>query len=219
MEAKVAFESVCEKISENYKETGWKYSKSKHWMTRKDKNFTYKVSFYTSWNNRSDEKVVFYGAFAIISNKNKQCYTAISTEDCNVPKDRLDWNVATEEVWNNTVKEFSEWLNTMCIPIMEECTNNLDEYIKNVVEKGFYPWMGYIINIDFILQFGTRKQAEEATKRYYDSLKDNIKLSFKKNYESMIYGGDAVDDYGSFKMLNPSEFRTIIENKIIVDLD
>lgn len=219
MEAKEAFDSVCAKIAERYKEIGWKYSKSKHWMTKKDKNFTYKVCFYTSWNNRSDENVVFYGSFAIFYTKSKQCFTALSTEDCNVPEGRLHWNVATEEVWDDTVEEFTKWLNTMCIPIIDECTNKLDEYVKKVVEKGFYPWKGYIINIDFILQFGNREQAEEVTKRYYDSLNDNIKVSFKKNYESMIHGGDAVDEYGNFKMLNPSEFRTIIENKIIVDLD
>ena len=48
MEAKVAFDSVCAKIVEKYKESGWKYAKSNHWMTKKDKNFTYKqiLEFY-----------------------------------------------------------------------------------------------------------------------------------------------------------------------------
>ncbi len=39
MKAKEAFDSVCTKIAEKYKDDGWKYSKSNHWMTWKDKNF------------------------------------------------------------------------------------------------------------------------------------------------------------------------------------
>lgn len=219
MEAKIAYDSVCEKVAEMYREDGWKYAKSKHWLTKKDKNFTYKIIFYTSWNNRSDEKVVFYGAFAIYSNKTKQCFTALSTEDCNIPKGELHWNVATEDVWDDVVYEFTEWLNTTCFPIIEECTNNLNEYMKKVVKEGFYPWKGYIINIDFVLQFGTREQAEEASKRFYNELNENVQKSFRSNYESMINGGEAVDEYGSFQMLNPSAFRTIIENKIKVDFN
>lgn len=219
MKAKEAFDSVCAKVAENYKEVGWKYAKSQHWMTKKDKNFTYKVCFYTSWNNRSDEYVVFYGAFGIYSNKSKRCFTALSTEDCKIPKGKLNWNVAKEYTWDETVEEFTNWFNTMGIPMIEECTNNLDEYLKKVTKEGFYPWKGYIINIDFVLQYGSRELAEEATKRYYDSLTETIKMSFRKNYESMIHGGDAVSEYGRFQMLNPSNFRTIIENKIMVELN
>ena len=40
MEAKVAFESVCTKLAEKFVLDGWKYSKSKHWMTKKDRQFT-----------------------------------------------------------------------------------------------------------------------------------------------------------------------------------
>lgn len=44
-------------------------------------------------------------------------------------------------------------------------------------------------------------------------------INLKKQRKGMIYGGEAVDEYGSFQMLNPSAFRTIIENKIMVNLD
>ncbi len=219
MEAKEAFDSVCAQIAERCKEDGWKYAKSKHWMTKKDKNFTYKVLFYTSWNNRSGEYVVFYGAFGIYSNKGKNCFTAISTQDCKVPKGELHWNVAKEDAWEMAIEEFMEWLNTTGVPIIEECTNNLNEYVEKVVKHGFYPSLGYYINMDFVVQFGSKELAEEAAKRYYESLNDTIKVSFKENYESMINGGNAVNEYGSFQMLNPSNFRTIIENKIIVDFD
>lgn len=219
MEAKEAFGNVCESIANIYAEMGWKYSKSKHWMTKKDKNFTFKICFYTSWNNISDEKVVFYGSFCIYSKNGKQCFTALSTENCHIPNEYLYWNVARKEDGENAIKEFTYWLENTCFPIMDECINNLEEYIKKVVCNGFYPWMGYVINIDFVMQFGNMKLAEEATKRYYNSLNDDVKDSFKKNYESMINGGEAVDEYGSFKMLNPSEFRTVIENKIVVDLE
>jgi len=219
MLAKEAFDSVCAQIAERYKEDGWKYSKSNHWMTKKDKNFTYKVLFYTSWNNRSEEYVVFYGAFGIYSNKGKKCFTVISTQDCKVPNGELHWNVAKEDAWEMAIEEFMEWLNTTGIPIIEECTNNLNGYVEKVVKHGFYPALDYTINMDFVIQFGSKELAEEAAKRYYESLKDTIKVSFKENYESMINGGNAVNEYGSFQMLNPSNFRTIIENKIMVDLD
>lgn len=218
MQAKDAFDSVCVKIAERYKELGWRYAKSQHWMSKKDKNFTYKVCFYTSWNNISDQYVCFYGGFGIYSNKSKQCFTFLSTGDCKIPKGELNWNVAKENTWEETVEEFTNWFDTMGIPMIEECTNNLEEFVRKVAKEGFYPWKGYTINIDFVLQFGSMELAEEAAKRYYDSLKDTIKISFKENYESMIHGGDAVSEYGRFQMLNPSNFRTIIENKIIVDL-
>lgn len=49
MKASEAFNNVCSLVSEKYKDKGWKYSKSGHWMTIKDKKFMYKVFFYTSW--------------------------------------------------------------------------------------------------------------------------------------------------------------------------
>jgi len=55
MKVNKAFEYICNLISEKYLDNGWKYSKSGHWMSKKDKNFIYKVLLYTSWNNISDK--------------------------------------------------------------------------------------------------------------------------------------------------------------------
>ena len=38
MKANKVFERVCNLISEKYLDNGWKYSKSGHWMSKKDKN-------------------------------------------------------------------------------------------------------------------------------------------------------------------------------------
>ncbi len=215
MEAKEAFDSVCTKIAEKYKDDGWKYSKSNHWMTRKDKNFKYSVDFYTSWNNISEEYVVFYGAFGIES-KNTQSGISISTSRCNDLKGRLHWNVAKEEMWDETIEEFTHWLETECFPIMNECMNNLDEYLERVVEQGFYPPHGYKININLILEFGSREMAERAAQHYYDIMSEDEKSDFKANYESLMSCGVAVNSYGENEMRNPSQFRTIIENKLNV---
>lgn len=219
MEAKVAFDSVCEKIAEKYIKSGWKYVKSKHWMSKKDKNFTYKIKFHTSWYNISEKSVELYAVFSVSFNKTKESFTANATTDSGIPQGKLSWNVATEDTWDDTIDEVTEWIDTLCMPIVEELTSNLDLYVEKVVKEGFYPSHGYYINIEFVLQYGSREMAEEATKRYYDSLEDYEKVKFKRNYESMINGGDAVDKYGEHMMLNPSEFRTVIENKIIVNLD
>ncbi len=218
MEAKEAFDSVCAKIAERYKEDGWKYSKSNHWMTKKDKNFKYSVDFYTSWNNKSDETVVFYGAFGIESKKTQSGFS-ISTQRCKIPEGRLHWNVAKEEMWDEVIEEFTYWLETECFPIMKECMNNLDEYLKMVVEQGFYPPHGYKININLILEFGSREMAERAAQHYYDIMSEEEKLDFKANYKSLMDGGDAVNSYGENEMRNPSQFRNIIENKLKIDLD
>lgn len=53
--------------------------------------------------------------------------------------------------------------------------------------------------------------------RYYESLSVSIK-EFKENYECMINGNEAVSVYGSNMMRNYSNFKTIIEYKIIVTL-
>ena len=218
MKASEAVDNVCAIIADKYKDKGWKYSKSKHWMTLKDKNFKYKVFFYTSWNNISDKRVVFYAEFAIISLKSKKKLFCIDTHQCDVPKGELHWNIAKMEDWEKTVNEFTNWLDKTFIPMVDNCMNDLDNYVKKVLLEGFYPPKGYISNIEFILNYGSRELAEEATKKYYESLEESEKIYFKKNYESMINGNEAVSDYGKSMMRNYSEFRTIIENKIIVIL-
>ncbi|CAH1225253.1 hypothetical protein PAECIP111890_05772 [Paenibacillus sp. JJ-223] len=45
MKASEAFDNVCALVAEKYKDDGWKYAKSSHWMTKKDKKFMYKVFF------------------------------------------------------------------------------------------------------------------------------------------------------------------------------
>lgn len=218
MKANKAFERVCNLISEKYLDNGWKYSKSGHWMSKIDKNFIYKVLFYTSWNNISDKNVVFYGECAILPLKSKDKIFHINTRQCNVPSGQLYWNVANEEEWERTVNEFTNWLNSVFMPIVERCTNDLNNFVKEVVERGFYPQKGYMVDINFILTHGSRELAEEVIKRYYDSLEESIKKEFKDNYESMVCGNEAVSAYGNNMMRNYTNFRTIIDNKIIVTL-
>ncbi|NMD71271.1 hypothetical protein HHO41_13285 [Bacillus sp. DNRA2] len=216
MKANEAFENVCNLISEKYLDKGWKYSKSGHWMTKKDKNFIYKVFFYTGWNNITDKNVVFYGECAILPIKSKDKIFHINTRQCNVPIGQLYWNIAHDEDLGMTVNEFTNWLDSVFMPIVERCMNDLDNYVKEVVTSGFYPQNGYVIDINFILTYGSRELAEDVVKRYYSSLEEPIKKEFKANYESMIYGNKAVSAYGNNMMRNYSNFRTIIENKIMV---
>ncbi|MDR9856639.1 hypothetical protein RJP21_23840 [Paenibacillus sp. VCA1] len=218
MKASEAFDNVCALVAEKYKDDGWKYAKSSHWMTKKDKKFMYKVFFYTSWNNISDKTVVFYGECAIIPLKSKNKIFHISTHKCNIPSGNLHWNIANEKDWNQAVSEFTNWLDSIFMPIVDKCMNDLDNFVKEVVVQGFYPENGYIIDIGFVLDNGSRELAEEATIRYYASLSEYEQNVFKDNYESMIQGNEAVSVYGNNMMRNYSNFRTIIENKIIVTL-
>lgn len=218
MQSNEAFNNVCEKISQNYTSSGWKYSKSSHWITKKDKNLTYKIYFYTNWNNVTDKNVGFYGESAIFLNKSKNKIFYINTHECNIPKGQLYWNIAEQENWSLVIEEFTAWLDEVFMPIVQECTNNLENFINQVVTNGFYPLGGYKIDINFVLLHGSRKLAEEATKRLYESLEESIKYEFKKNYESMIQGNDPVSAYGRNMMRNYSNFRSIIENEIIVKL-
>ncbi|MGN7760628.1 hypothetical protein [Paenibacillus sp. 22594] len=216
MKANEVFDDVCSLISEKYTESGWKYSKSDHWMTKKDKNFTYKVFFYTSWNNISDKNVAFYGECAIMPIKSKDKLFHINTRQCNIPSGQLYWNIANEDNWDYAVQEFTNWLDSVFIPIVECCMNDLDNFVKQVTVEGFYPSRGYVVDISFILTYGSRELAEEATKRYYVSLDESIKKEFKENYESMINGNKTVSVYGNNMMRNYSNFRTVVENKIII---
>jgi len=218
MKASEAFDNVCALVAEKYKDDGWKYAKSSHWMTKKDKKFMYKVFFYSSWNNISDKTVVFYGECAIIPLKSKNKIFHTSTHKCNIPSGSLHWNIANEKDWNQVVSEFTNWLDSVFMPIVDKCMNDLDNFVKEVVVQGFYPENGYIIDIGFVLDHGSRELAEEATIRYYASLSEYEQNVFKDNYESMIQGNEAVSVYGNNMMRNYSNFRTIIENKIIVTL-
>ena len=219
MLAREAYDSVCARIAQMYEQDGWKYAKSGHRMTKKTKAFTYQVHFYTGYYNISEKDVAFYGYFGISMNKPKQDIWGLGTQDSGVPHGRLEWNVATENMWADTIKEFTHWLEAECFPVMNECENNLDEFVGKVAKQGFYPPSGYNISIEFLLKYGSKELVEEAIRRYYANLKDSIKEDFKVNYESMIHGGEAANQYGDFQMLNPSTFRTIIENHILVDLD
>lgn len=218
MKASEAFDCVCELISDKYKDNGWKYSKSKHWMIKKDKKFTYKVFFYTSWNNVSDKNVIFHGECAIIPLKSPNKIFYINTHQCKIPNGELYWNIANEKDWKQTVYQFTKWLDSVFMPIVDSCINDLDNFVKKVVLRGFYPSNGYVIDIGFVLANGSRELAEEATRRYYESLGESQKAKFKENYESMINGNEAVSAYGKNMMRNYSNFKTIIENKIIVKL-
>lgn len=98
MISKVAFDSVCEMVAKNYINKGWRYAKSNHWMTKKDKKFTYKIYFYTNWHNISDVDVTFYGSGQIISTKSKKLIYYTTTGDSNVPPTVLQWNVAKKKI-------------------------------------------------------------------------------------------------------------------------
>jgi len=217
LKANEAFDKVCGLIASNYSERGWKYSKSSHWMTKKDKKYTYKVFFYTSWNNISDKNVVFYSEFAIINSNSKRKIFHLDTRQCNIPAGQLYWNLANEQQQHSALYECKKWLDETCIPIAENCINNPDQFVKQVVAEGFYPLLGYIVDIDFVLNEGSRELAEEAAKRYYDHLKASVQKEFRDNYVSMMADEDAVSAYGNNMMRNPSNFRTIIENKINID--
>jgi hypothetical protein len=218
MRASEAFDYVCTIIYEKYKDNGWKYSKSSHCMSKKDKKFMYKVFFYTSGNNITDKDVTFHGECAIVPLKSKNKIFSANIRQYKISNGKLYWNITKERDWEQAVNEFSNWLDNEFMPIVDSCTNDLDNFVKQVVLRGFYPQNGYIIDIAFVLANGSRELAEEATKRYYDSLGDSEKSKFKENYESMINGNEAISAYGKNMMRNYSNFKTIVENKIIVKL-
>lgn len=219
MNSKEAFDNVCFKIAEMYIGKGWSYSKSKHWLTKKTNTLIFRVRFYTSWSNISDRSVTFYGEFAIINHKTKRVCFCINTHQCNVPEGKLHWDIAKKEWWDVAIEEFTDWLDNNFMPIVGECANNLDDYVRKVVVQGFYPPKGYVIDIDFVLNYSSLEQAQKAAQRYYDNLDEDVKPKFKENYESMINGGEAVSLYGKNHMMNHTNFRTIIENKIHIDLN
>ena len=53
------------------------------------------------------------------------------------------WNIANEEEWERTVNEFTNWLNSVFMPIVERCTNDLNNFVKRLLKgvlssKGLY---------------------------------------------------------------------------------
>lgn len=145
--------------------------------------------------------------------KRKNQFFYIGTQKSNIPKGEPWWNVATEDTWETTISEFTKWLDTVCMPIMEECTNNLNGYLERLVEQGIFRTTGYSIDIPVLLEVGSKELAKKAALKYYEGLKAEDKVEFKANYESMINGGEAVSKFGERKM-----FRDIIENQIMIDL-
>lgn len=218
MKANEAFKNICALVAAKYNDNGWKYVKTDQRITKKDQNYVYSIRFYTSWNNVSDKYVAFYGECVILSRKTGGMIFNLNNYNCNVPKGKLKWNVAKEEYWESAVNEFTGWVDAVFIPIVENCTTNLKNYVKQVTVEGFYPPNGYIIDIGFVLESGSRELAEEAANRYYENLEEDVKILFKENYSSMINGKESVSIYGENMMKRYCNFRTIIENKISVNL-
>ncbi len=219
MLAKEAFQGVCMKITERYEADGWKFLKSKNEMKKKSKNFTYSVSFYSSYSNVSGVSVELYADFGIMINKTKAGVWGLSTQNCDIPHGRLSWNVATEEMWEDAIREFTHWLETECFPVMYECENNPEALAERIVKEGTYPPRGYHANLNFITQFGTREQAEQVAQRLYFEKSEKERENFRVNYESMINGGEPVNFYAKHAMSRQSNFRCIIENKIPIDFN
>ncbi len=211
------FDHVCSSISVLYRNYDWRYSKSNHWMTKKDKHFMYKIFFYTSSNNIANKNVIFYGEFAIISLKTKNKIFHINSRQTDIPAGKLYWNIASKQDADQTVSDFLNWLDYICMPIVERCTTDLDNFVDEVTTSGFYPPKGYIVDIAFILCYGSRELAEKASNKYYRSLEEKIQKEFRDNYNSLNLGNEAASSYGKNMMRNYSNFRIIIENKIKVD--
>lgn len=224
MLAKDAFNSVCEQVAAKYVEDGWRYAKSKHWMTKKDKNFKYQVRFYTSWNNISDVSVEFYGAWLIYPLKQKgpvkESYYGLGTQRCHLPKEgHLYWEIAKPEYWEKAVTEFTDWLDKTFLPIVDNCMNHLEDYVQQVAREGFYPPNGYCdsTSIPFILDHGSLELAREAAQKYYDGLKENTKAHFKKCYENVqeaLEGNGEISEDTERMLHWNTDFRAIAENKI-----
>lgn len=225
MLAKEAFQSVCTQIAQMYEQDGWKYSKSNHWMTRKTKNFTFQISFFTSYYNVSGEDVSFYGEFDIYMNKPKTQIWYLGTQQSGVPHGRMEWNVAKEELWEETIKEFTHWMEQECFPIMYGLENQLEEFVGTVVKQGFYPPKGYCIDFSFILQYGTKEQVQEAARRYhvnygYIPLKklNGIEVDMNSGFEDMqkapirvnqidVVYDNALEVYCELKNVTPEEMN------------
>ncbi|WP_252244566.1 MULTISPECIES: hypothetical protein [unclassified Clostridium] len=218
MNTKDTFNVLCEMIANNYINSGWKYSKSNHWVTKKDKKFVYRIYFYTSWNNIRNENVSFYGEAAILPIKLKNKIYYISTQNSHIPNGKLYWNIVDKKDLNSAFIEFTAWLEQYFLPLVKRCSEDLESFIKDVVKEGFCPERGYITDISFILNNGTKMLAEESAQKHYDNLTIDEKIKFKRNYESLINGNGHVDSYGENYMLNYCNFKTIIENKIKIKL-
>ena len=216
MNSKESFKNFCLGIAQKYEEKGWKYSKTKHWITKKDKNFTYKLCFYSSVRNISDIDVDFYGIAYIISNKNKEIMYYDSSQNSCKTNGRLSWNIVSEDNWSDISNEFISWLEEDYMEIVDKCMNNLDVFVQEVSESGFTKRREFSIDIFFLFNYGSLELAEKGAQRFYESLDEEIKLNFRENYISLINGKDAVSAYGKNHMLNYSNFKTIIENKIKV---
>lgn len=106
-------------------------------------------------------------------------------------------------------------INSICTTFELDKT----EFVKKIAYEGFVPKLGkYICDMEFVLKYGSMELAQIAAKKYYESLDNDIREKFKANYLSMINGGDAVTLYGKNMIRNRSNFKTIIENHIIIDI-
>lgn len=219
MIAKEAFEEVCLNVADYYVQNGWKYLKSKHSLKLAIDDIEFRIYFYTSVKNISNVAVYFYGGCAIKPKKEKWKYFTVDNGRCHVPKEGLWWNVAGEQGRIKAAREFKEWSQSVIIPLVTVYRQDRDKFVKKVAYEGFVPELGwYYTDIGFVLKYGGKELAQVAALKYYESLDADVKENFKVNYLSMIEGGEAVTKYGNNAMLNRSNFRIIIENKIAVDV-
>lgn len=221
MRAREAFEEACEGVAEYYLENGWKYLKSKHILKYAIEDVEFRIYFYSSVKNISDISVDFYGECAIYSKKGNFKYFTIDNYAYGIPKEKkgLWWNVADETERKKAVKEFLEWSRSVIVPMVTSYREDKDQFVHRVAQEGFTPELDeYRTDVGFVLTYGGMELAQIAAQKYYKSLEDSVKANFKSNYLSMIEGGQAVSKYGSNMVLNRSNFKIIIENKIVIQL-
>ncbi|WP_252230302.1 MULTISPECIES: hypothetical protein [unclassified Clostridium] len=140
MNTKDTFNVLCEIIADNYINSGWKYSKSNHWVTKKDKKFVYRIYFYTSWNNIRNENVSFYGEAAILPIKLKNKIYYISIQNSHIPNGKLYWNIVDKKDLNSAFIEFTAWpefLEIKGFVLLKKCNDT----VKKLDEKKYYQFI------------------------------------------------------------------------------
>lgn len=213
MKARDAYNQFCQLLANDYIKSGWKYSKSNHWLTKKDKQYKYIIRFYSSHYNRSGERVDFYGSFDIKDLKSKETIFTKSHTEEKIPEWGICWDVSNEIIWEFVVDEFNDWFKKYCNPVMEFFEQDIESIMEYVIDNNYFRKNGYWIGLDFIMNYGSKELIKKAILKKYEINSKEWREEFIKNYKRVM---NSEDKYAELEKLYGKR-RCIL--KYVLDYD
>lgn len=205
MKAAEAIQKTGALLQENYKSRGFKYNRSDKCLVRTSGDFSYLVILYSGRGNKEGKDIKLYVDMAI------NCDKKFAEMDLDVGQlfyvnlmlqEHTVYNIATDELIAQSVKDISAKMDAILIPFMEKLEGDPARHEQEWIQHGFFSDkigfkghdLGFVINFKFIAALFGKDKAEECLKYYLSTLSAEDRTAFV----------DGLTGKGEFTKFKPS---------------